>query len=209
VNNDIDIDGVEYDNKDLLHLVSTHEWQITDASYHVKLLMGIYDMKFPIMSNHGALTMKSIGFFNLTPILYLVSNLSASSFSMMGMTKIMMRIANTFQRSNIIVESNADYQTNVYSTSLEILRLQLVDANLVQIKLLSPLYVSITIEPVVPSKLVLSDEEREEIERKEEALRQQYMIGVQMEEIKNKASEIYKQLTEQIANNKNALVMMG
>jgi len=159
IDNDINIEFVG-DNSKLLKISSVCKLQIIDASYHFKLLMGMYDMTFPIdIAAGGSVVMKSLPCYNLTPIFYLVSNLSTTSFSAGGTTQIVMRIVNTYRPGDIITETNGDYMCSIPSTSMGHLRFQLKDANLKDIKLITPMYISITVEMQQEPSFELSPEE--------------------------------------------------
>jgi len=140
----------------------------------------MYDMKLPMDAATGTITMKSTPYYNLTPIFYLVSNLSTTSFSAGGTTQIVMRITNTFKPVDIITESNGDYMCSIPSSSMGHLRFQLKDANLKDVQLLSPMYISVTVE-MRPS-FELSPEEQEKLKMKEEELKREYMLYMQIQE---------------------------
>jgi len=187
--------NIEYSDDGRVKMVSTHKIQIVEVSYRLKLLLGMYDMILPLeIAANGTYIMKSLPYFNLTPIFYLVSNLNTSSFSVNGLTQIVMRIANTFKPENIIVENNGDYMCSVQSSSLAHLRFQLVDANLHDVKLLAPLYISITVELQPEPSFTLSPEEQEQLQLKEEELKREYMLCMQIQEELRISTE--KQLKE-------------
>ena len=96
----------------------------------------------------------SAGFNLLSPVLYLTSNVSIKSyrnvdddFSLTG-AKIVMRVNNSFQPSLPIINNNADFETVLLSNDLSMLEFRLVDANLNDVHLLSPLYLSVQVRSV-------------------------------------------------------------
>ena len=122
------------------------DFSITGASYNMKQVTGLYNSRFPIISNDNIIYMKSLGFFQSTPILYLVSNVGAKCYQNKDRVyydqKIVMRIYNSFSPNLPIVCNNAEFSTIVSSNALSNVWFRLVDANFIPIKLTSPLYLS-------------------------------------------------------------------
>ena len=108
--------------------------------------MGLYNAKFPLESIEGAIKTKSVGFFQSTPILYLVSNVGAQCYQNRNRTyfdqTIVLIIYNSFSANLPIVCNNAEFSTMVSSNSLGNVWFKLVDANFEDIRLLSPLYIA-------------------------------------------------------------------
>ena len=130
---------------------------ITNASYNVIQLLGIYNQTLPILGEHKngswSLACSSVGNYLSTPILYLVSNIGKSSFrnlnDAMNVSKIILRINNAFSADYPIVVSNADFEVVINSNDLSCAQFTLVDANMHEIKLLSPMYITIAIHGVI------------------------------------------------------------
>ena len=62
--------------------------------------------------------------------------------------RILMRITNSFFAKQPIVATNGDYTTTVRSSDLSDVRFVLLDANYHEIKLLSPMYLTVQIESI-------------------------------------------------------------
>ena len=62
--------------------------------------------------------------------------------------KIVMRLNNSFMASSPIMVNNADFETILLSNDLSCLEFTLVDAYMHEIKLLSPMYLSIHIRAI-------------------------------------------------------------
>ena len=134
-----------------------YNFMITNASYNVIQLLGIYNQTLPISGEHKngswSLACSSVGNYLSTPILYLVSNIGKSSFrnlnDAMNVSKIILRINNAFSADYPIVVSNADFEVVINSNDLSCAQFTLVDANMHEIKLLSPMYITIAIHGVI------------------------------------------------------------
>ena len=153
-----------YDSCNRIQIVSTNSFSITDCSYNLKLLLGIVNESLPIASEQRNdtkyyISLKSVGDFLLTPVLYLASNLGSNSFKVAGKNvassmRILMRINNSYFAKQPITATNGDYTTTVRSSDLSDVRFTLIDANYHEIKLLNPMYITVQIE-VIPDKLDL------------------------------------------------------
>ena len=158
----LSVNGVELyiDNTGRLCFISNREFVINDASYNVKMISGMYHMNLPLKAEYEEeskvykLQALSTGFNLLTPVLYLTSNVSIKSYrnvdndtSLTG-AKIVMRINNSFQTSLPIINNNADFETILLSNDLSMLEFRLVDANLHDIHLLSPLYLCVQVRSI-------------------------------------------------------------
>ena len=147
------------DETSRLTFTSSREFTIKDMSYNSKLITGFYNSTFPIEStfnenlNAFVITADSVGFMLSTPVLYLVSNVGMQSYrnanneDLCG-AKIVMRLNNSFSASCPIIVNNADFATVLLSNDLSSLEFRLVDAYMHEIKLLSPMYLSIHIRAV-------------------------------------------------------------
>ena len=158
----LSVNGVDLyiDNTGRLCFTSDREFVINDASYNVKMITGMYHMNLPLKgkydetSNEYKVLTLSVGFNMLSPVLYLVSNIAIKSYrnvdddcSLTG-AKIVMRVNNSFQPSMPVIHNNADFETILLSNDLSMLEFRLVDANLHDVHLLSPLYLSVQVRSV-------------------------------------------------------------
>jgi hypothetical protein len=101
----------------------------------------------------------SVGYFNLTPVLYLMSNLGTSCYSneitidektndrihTLDNRKIAMRINNYFINGLPIIANNIEFTSTVPSSSLTNVWFRLVDSNYQPVKLLTPMEISIAV----------------------------------------------------------------
>ena len=158
----LSLNGIDLyiDNTGRLCFESDDEFVINDASYNVKMITGMYHMNLPMKSMHDEANNKhmvqalSAGFNLLSPVLYLTSNVSIKSYrnvdddgSLTG-AKIVMRANNSFQPSMPIIHNNADFETILLSNDLSMMEFRLVDANMHDVHLLSPLYLSVQVRAV-------------------------------------------------------------
>lgn len=146
-----------------------HEFVIEDMSYNFKLLTGFYNTIFPIESTYDpqqmyySVSAESAGLALLTPVLYLTSNIGMQSYrttekdaEVCG-AKIVMRLNNAFCSAAPIIVNNADFETTILSNDLASLEFTLVDANMHEIELLSPLYLSIHVDAILDIELPMID----------------------------------------------------
>ena len=155
-------DALEFycDHCSRIFIVSTYNFALNDCSYNMRLLLGLTNVQLPLQAESVgvAYTMHfpDVGMFLSTPVLYLASNLGSNSYkNVSGSTtsmRILMRITNSFFAKQPIVAVNGDYTTTVRSSDLSDVRFTLVDANYHDIKLLSPMYLTVQIE-AIPDKL--------------------------------------------------------
>ena len=157
----------EIDTASRIHLFAENEYGFDDASYNVKLLFGLHhNVSFPILSKYNPdipteqkqeILFDSVGFTLSTPILYLLSNIGARTFTNnlisqnKGYTstlKTAMRINNSFSANYPIISGNSDFETIVKSNDLTNINFMLVDANLKEIQLLSPMYLTIRVQAI-------------------------------------------------------------
>lgn len=137
-----------------------HEFVIEDMSYNFKLLTGFYNTTFPIKSTYSTKQMyytvsaESVGLTLSTPVLYLTSNIGMQSYrttekdtEVCG-AKIVMRLNNAYCTAAPIIVNNADFETTILSNDLASIEFTLVDANMHEIELLSPLYLSIHVDAI-------------------------------------------------------------
>ena len=156
----------ELDTAFRIHFFADNEFELNDASYNVKLLMGLYDIKLPLISKYNEqiqtehkqeIIIDSVGYTLSTPVLYLLSNIGSKTFknnlddnqiSTNLTLKTAMRINNAFSAHMPIMSGNSDFETVIKSNDLSHVEFYLVDANLHEIILLSPLYLTIHVQPM-------------------------------------------------------------
>ena len=152
-------------NRGLYYFESSYSFTISDMSYNMRQVLGFYCDTFPIDSKYEngvyRIMAKGVGFTNFSPVWFLISNLGTpiqinkedSPWTPM-FPAIVMKIQNSFQAGQPLTYSNSDYVSMSPPSALSNLRVKLVDANLVPIKLLNPLYVSVAL-------VELTDEEKQ------------------------------------------------
>ena len=156
----------ELDTASRIHLFAQNEFELGEMSYNCKLLFGLHDIETPIISKYNPLiqteqkqeiVIDSVGFTLSTPVLYLLSNLGAKTFknklsdnshNNLSVLKTAMRINNSFSANYPIVSGNSDFETIIKSNDLSNVSFFLVDANCVELTLLSPLYLTIHVKPI-------------------------------------------------------------
>ena len=149
------------DNVGRLILKSDQNFVIDDMSYNTKQVTGFYNDAFPLNAEESlddddetifTISSKSVGYSMLTPILYLVSNLGAKCYDNVDELycdrKILMRVSNSFSSNYPIVNGNAEFVSIVPINSLSNIEFRLVDANMHDIKLLTPMYLSIQTDAI-------------------------------------------------------------
>ena len=140
------------DNIGRLILTSNISFTISDMSYNVKMITGFYNDPLPIVSTNNFIVASSVGFSLLTPILYLVSNLGAKCYDNIDELycdrKVLMRVSNSFSSSYPIVNSNMEFSSVIPVNSLSNIEFRLVDANMHDVKLLTPMYISVQTDSI-------------------------------------------------------------
>ena len=162
-NGDGDVFDFFCDHCNRIYITSNRDFQLQDCSYNMRLLLGLTNVQLPIESvgsnqSHKML-FPDVGMFLSTPVLYLASNLGSNSYRMLsnssGQTttsmRILMRINNSFFAKQPIIATNGDYTTVVRCSDLSDARFTLIDANYHELKLLSPMYLTVQIE-AIPDK---------------------------------------------------------
>ena len=138
---------------------------INSMTYNFKLITGFYNVDIPLTAEYDPNTQKyfiraeSVGFSLSTPILYLTSNVAAQSYRNLNErdcvgSKIVMRLNNSFSYGMPIFVSNADFETRMLSNDLASMEFRLVDANMQEIQLLSPLYLCIHVRGIPDSQII-------------------------------------------------------
>lgn len=151
--------------------LSETPFTIEYMSYNLKQIFGLYYVRsnsqssyakansFPLIPTNVnsiySYKCLGVGYANSTPLLYLVSNLGSDSFlnntnhETINSMAILMRIHNSFIHSQPIISSNGSFISKIPASALGNLNMILVDANRVEIKILSPIYVTLEIEPII------------------------------------------------------------
>ena len=156
--------GVDECNR--LYFTAMEEFEINDVSYNVKLLMGLYSWKDediragkvkaePLGNGGYRLQIKSVGMYLSTPILNLVSNIGDASLRNSSDDIINIQSCNTILRinnsfsPNIPIIAGGDGSTSIIpSGCVSGAIFILVDANMKQVDLLNPMYITLTLEPL-------------------------------------------------------------
>ena len=128
------------------------EISIDDCSYNLRLMLGLVNVELPLRSNSGVLLCPDVGMFLSTPVLYLACNLGSNSYRTAGNSftsmRILMRLTNSFFAKQPIVNVNGDFTTTVKCSDLSDVRFTLIDANYHEVKLLTPMYLTVQIESI-------------------------------------------------------------
>lgn len=158
-------------------LKSSSSFTINSMTYNYKLITGFYNSSFPIYSDYDEsleyfIKSNSVGFNLSTPVLYLLSNVGTLSYrnvneSELSGSKIVMRINNSFSASYPIIVNNSEFDTTILSNDLSCLELTLVDAYLHEIKLLSPMYLSIHVKAIPDAEIIPFIKEIEQIQQQQ------------------------------------------
>lgn len=155
--------STELDGAERLIISNNKPFTIDNMTYNFKLITGFYNTELPIKSiesdDQHIIRADSVGFMLSTPILYLTSNVAVQSYRNLNEgdcvgSKIVMRLNNSFSHGFPIYISNADFETTLLSNDLASLEFRLVDANMHEINLLSPLYLCIHIRGIPDSDIV-------------------------------------------------------
>ncbi|KAH0790197.1 DNA methyltransferase [Histomonas meleagridis] len=143
----------EVDEAGRIVFSSDTAFTINSASYNIIQISGLYSQVLPIPASYNEqyeIIAESVGNILSTPVLYLLSNVGKSSYRNLNETinisKIVLRINNSFSANFPIIVSNADFGIELNSNDLSHLQLTLVDANLHEVHLLNPLYITISVQ---------------------------------------------------------------
>jgi hypothetical protein len=100
----------------------------------------------PVSKPKHLIVARSAGYMQLTPVMYLTSNIGTTVHSYidkdMVNQKILMRINNHFISGTPIVCNNFEFTSKIPSNALTDCWFRLVDANFMPVKLLAPMYLS-------------------------------------------------------------------
>ena len=148
---------VYYDSCSRIYFASMNDIIINECSYNLKLMLGLVNVTLPIRNNsmmnlHKIILCPDVGLYLSTPVLYLACNLGSNSYkntqNSFTSMRILMRLINSFFAKQPICNPNGDYTTTVRCSDLSDVRFTLMDANYHEVKLLSPMYLAIQIEPI-------------------------------------------------------------
>lgn len=151
---------ITLDNCNRFVFTSPNLFTIGETSYNLRVVLGLHPFDtlelIPAWVNAVYVyVIPTVGFMLSTPILYLVSNVGQQTFRYsrssrnIQSTAIVMRINNSFSPNFPITALNGEFVTNILGSNISNLWFQLVDANLIELDLLSPLYISISIRPII------------------------------------------------------------
>lgn len=157
---DLDVDiEVSLDNCKRIIFNSPTKFSIIDATYNVKLILGLmymidkdYVLESTSINEKYYLKINSVGFSLSTPKLYLISNLGSFCYRQAPDTNeiqscpIAMEIDNSFSTSMPIIACNGDISFVVPCNNISAATFTLTDANLHEIHLLTPMYITILVE---------------------------------------------------------------
>ena len=121
-------------------ITSTEPFTITDLSYNMKLILGLYyNIQYPITSTQDdenyVYDISAVGYYLSTPVLYLLSNLGGVNYFnrsdetyKIDANSISMRMLNSFTASMPIISSNSEFSKITLSTDLTDFEIILVDS---------------------------------------------------------------------------------
>ena len=157
----------EVDEAGRIVFSSKNNFTINSASYNIIQISGLYSQHLPLPATYNATTStyeifaESVGNTLSTPVLYLLSNVGKSSYRNLNETinisKIVLRINNSFSANFPIIVSNADFDVELNSNDLSHLQLTLVDANLHEVHLLNPMYITISVQGMPDEDLFVAE----------------------------------------------------
>ena len=157
---------VSVDNCNRLCFTATQPFHFNDVTYNVKLLLGLYSIKDedirakkiksePVNESLHTLTIKSVGYYLSTPILNLVSNIgdptlrnNSDDIINIQSCNTVLRINNSFSPNIPIVAGGNNITSIIPSGYVSGAVFILVDANMHQVDLLNPMYITLTLEPL-------------------------------------------------------------
>lgn len=142
------------DNTNRIIFVSNTPFIISDCSYRLKHILGLYDMNLPLTSvlttvegsTLNAIQCLSVGNHLSTPILYLLASIGEKCFvNGQSNRRILMRINNSYSANFPVISNNAEFSTYALSNDFSNITFELVDAEFKPIKILAPMYLTGTI----------------------------------------------------------------
>ena len=159
------------------------DFSLIGISYALQQTLGFYYKKEISTSNPiesikeestYTITAKAIGYNNLSPVWYLLSNLGSPNIVSSLYSpyesyypSIAMKIMNQFSADQILQYTNSDFMSVSQASALSNLRVKLVDVNLQPVKLLSPLFVTISFMEMADEKQAIEEAMAEQEPNKE------------------------------------------
>ena len=155
---------VDYCNR--LYFIAAQPFRFDDITYNVKLLLGLYSYKDediragkihsePAGNDTHKLQINSVGYYLSTPILNLVSNIGDPSLRNnsddiinIQSCNTVLRINNSFSPNIPIVAAGNGFASIIPSGYVSGAVFILVDANMHQVDLLNPMYITLTMDPI-------------------------------------------------------------
>jgi len=138
------------DSTNRLIMSANKEFIIKEASHNVKLLLGLYDCQLPLMSKNKALMTPSVPYVSLGNVLYLTARTDFVSVINVDDKEITRSIAykvNELLYPGFPINCKLPGHWSIISSDqLSSLEFQLVDFQLVPVKLHAPLYITLEIE---------------------------------------------------------------
>ena len=167
----------ELDTAGRFHFFAQNEFELGEMTYNCLILFGLYDVKLPIISrenpeieteNKQQIKLPCVGFTLSTPVLYLLSNIGTRTFKTsdynagyQSSLKTAMRLNNSYSANYPIISVNSDFQSVIKSNDLTNCYFTLVDANLREITLLSPMYITIHVTGIEEEDYTLNEGEQQ------------------------------------------------
>ena len=130
---------------------STEEFSLEDASYNVKMLLGVFDQTLPLNSVNKEIHCAAVGNYLSTSILYLIGSIGGKCYVKDSKEngqinqRVLMRINNSFSANFPVIANNAEFRVYCLSNDLSSIDFELVDARFKKVKLLCPMYICGTV----------------------------------------------------------------
>ena len=154
-------------------IMSAEYIEITGITYPLQQALGFYylrtissenPLKCEPTANGFCIQAKAIGYTNLSPVWYLLSNLGSPNLITTMYSPyetyypaIAMKIQNQFSPDQFLQYSNSDFMSISQASALSNLRVRLVDINLKPVKLLSPLVVTVSFFEMAEEKAAIDE----------------------------------------------------
>ena len=147
-----DLGRTKIDSTEYLEIVGiTYPLQQALGFYYLKTISEEHPLKSEPTDSGYVIHAKAIGYTNLSPVWYLLSNLGSPNLITTMYSPyetyypaIAMKIQNQFSPDQFLQYSNGDFMSISQASALANLRVKLVDINLKPVKLLSPLVVTVS-----------------------------------------------------------------
>jgi hypothetical protein len=150
-------------SKNTLEFKYNQDFTIYNMSYNFRIATGFYYLNdknnFPIQAeqisqNEYVIRVKASPFTSSTPILYLLANTGGNCYRMnldadnLQTGTISMTISNSFISGMPAIFQQADITSRIYSSDLTFMRMILCDSNLKPVKLLNPMFITLSVNNV-------------------------------------------------------------